>query len=194
MAFTRNFLKSLGLSDEVVQAVIEEHTAVTDVLKKFKEDAEKLPGVQKELDALKASAKDNDDWKAKYDEEHTAFEKFKTDTETANTNAKIREAYKSLLKANNVDDKRIEAIMKVTDFSSKKLNKDGKLFDEDKLSEEIKKEWSEFVVKTKEQGTGGNETPPESQKEKVSADAQYIRAKAAEKHVSMFGGEMKGDK
>ena len=57
--FTRNFLKALGLTDDQVNAIVEEHTSVTDALKKqrddakaeaekFKADAEKLPDIQKE--------------------------------------------------------------------------------------------------------------------------------------------------
>ena len=60
MAFTRNFLKTMSLTDEQVQAIMEEHTAVTDALKaqrdKFETDAktlkaeaDKVPGLEEKI-------------------------------------------------------------------------------------------------------------------------------------------------
>ena len=54
MALTRKLLKGMGLTDEQVDTIIEAHTDTVDGLKadvsKYKSDAEKLPGVQKQLD------------------------------------------------------------------------------------------------------------------------------------------------
>lgn len=59
MSITRKFLKGMGLTEEQVDTIIEAHTETVDGLKKdvekYKADAEKLPGVQKELDELKAA-------------------------------------------------------------------------------------------------------------------------------------------
>ena len=59
MALTRKLLKGMALTDEQVDTIIEAHTETTDGLKnqlsQYKADAEKLPGVQKELDDLKAA-------------------------------------------------------------------------------------------------------------------------------------------
>ena len=68
MAVTRSFLKGMGLTDEQVSAIIEEHTNTVNGLKEardtYKADAEKLTAVQKQLDDLKANS--GDDWKEKY--------------------------------------------------------------------------------------------------------------------------------
>ena len=72
MAFSRDFLKALSLTDEQVGAIIQEHTSVTDALKaqrdKAKEDlsaaqkeAAKVTELQKEIDALKGG----EDFKAR---------------------------------------------------------------------------------------------------------------------------------
>lgn len=57
MALTRKLLKGMGLTDEQVDTIIEAHTDTVDGLKadigRYKADAEKLPGIQKELDDLK---------------------------------------------------------------------------------------------------------------------------------------------
>ena len=59
MAITRKFLKGMGLTEEQVDTIIEAHTETVDGLKadvdKYREDALKLPDVQKELNDLKAA-------------------------------------------------------------------------------------------------------------------------------------------
>lgn len=80
MAMTRKSLKAMGLTDEQIDSIIEMHTETVDALKEqlatVTEKADKLDGVQKELDDLKASS-DGDDFKAKYEQEHNAFEAYK---------------------------------------------------------------------------------------------------------------------
>jgi hypothetical protein len=71
MAFSRKALKAMGLTDEQVDSIIELHTESTDAIKadrdKYKEDAEKLPDVQRQLDEVnsKISAAEKDDYKGK---------------------------------------------------------------------------------------------------------------------------------
>lgn len=198
MALTRKFLKGMGLTEEQIESVIEEHTAVTndlkDEIKKYREDADKLPGVQKELDDMKKSTGENDDWKGKYEQEHKDFEAYKTSVTAEQTLNKVKEAYKALLKSANVDDKRIDTIMKVTDFKDKKLDKDGKLEGEKDLTESIKTEWKDFIVTKREAGApvenplGGN-----ANNAGLSADAAFIRQRAAARHAGTYGEVKKGE-
>lgn len=152
MAFTRNFLKSIGLNDEQISSVMEEHTNVTDALKAqrdgYKADAEKLPGVQQELDSLKG----NEDFKQKYDDEHAAFETFKKQVAQDAETAKVKAAYRKLLTDEKISEKRLDAVIKLTDFSGMKLDKDGNLVDVDKLKENINTEWGDFKVTQRERG------------------------------------------
>lgn len=78
MALTRAFLKSMTLTDEQVSAIIEEHSATVTGLKneisKYKEDAEKVPDLQKKLKDY-----EKDDWKGKYEKEHAGFESYKAE-------------------------------------------------------------------------------------------------------------------
>ena len=170
MSLTRSFLKGMGLTDEQVGAIIEEHTTVTDALKKqrddYKNDAEKLAKVQKELDDLKANG---GDWEKKYNDEHKAFEDFKKDTAEKEISAKIRTAYRALLKENNVGEKHIESILKVTDFSKIKLDKEGKLENSEKLAESIKSDWDGFITTTESKGANV-ETPPSGSKGKMTKE------------------------
>ena len=81
MSITRKFLKGMGLTDEQVDTIIEAHTETVDGLKadvdKYREDAIKLPDVQKELNDLKAAGDGGlqqklDDLQKKYDEDTAA--------------------------------------------------------------------------------------------------------------------------
>ena len=119
MALTRKLLKGMGLTEEQVDTIIEAHTETTDGLKKdiekYKGDAEKLPGVQRELDDLKAAG--DGGYKEKYEKEHKAFEDYKT-AQTEKETRQVKEtAYRELLKAAGVSEKRIPAILKVTDLN-----------------------------------------------------------------------------
>lgn len=163
MAVTRSFLKGMGLTDEQVGAIIEEHTNTVNGLKEardtYKADAEKLTAVQKQLDDLKANS--GDDWKEKYNTLKKTFDDFKTESANQAKAEKIKAAYAQLLKDANVDSKRIDAILKITDMSGMSLDESGKLVDADKLFESIKSEWGAFIQTTGVKGSSV-ETPPEN--------------------------------
>ena len=163
MAVTRSFLKGMGLTDEQVGAIIEEHTNTVNGLKEardtYKADAEKLTAVQKQLDDLKANS--GDDWKEKYNTLKKTFDDFKTEAASQAKAEKVKAAYAQLLKDANVDSKRIDAILKITDMSGMSLDESGKLVDADKLSESIKSEWGAFIQTTGVKGSSV-ETPPEN--------------------------------
>lgn len=172
MALTRKFLTAMGIEPEKIDQIIEAHAETVSALKeqvstaetetaKYKADAEKLPGVQKELDDLKASTKDNEAYKEKYDKEHADFEAYKSDIAGKETKAKKTEAYKALLKEAGISEKHIEAVLKASadkvdavEFDDKGAVKDAK-----KATEAIKTEWSDFITTTVTEGAH-TATPP----------------------------------
>lgn len=160
MALTRKLLKGMGLTEEQVDTIIEAHTETTDGLKKdiekYKGDAEKLPTVQKELDDLKAAG--NGGYKEKYEKEHKAFEDFKTAQTEKETRQAKENAYRELLKAAGVNEKRIPAILKLTDFNGIEMEGD-KIKDADKHTQTVKTEWADFVEVSNTNGANTN-TPP----------------------------------
>lgn len=149
MSFTRSFLKATGLTDEQITAVMDSHAEVVDALKSqrdgYKADAEKLPEVQKQLDALKGA----EEYKAKYEKEHDSFEKYKAKILADAESAKVRDAYRKLLTDEKVSEKRLDAVLRLTDFSGMKLAEDGTLEDADKLRKGIRDEWSDYIVTEK---------------------------------------------
>lgn len=162
MALTRAMLKGMGLSEEQVSAIIEEHTNVTsalkDQIKEYKESAEKLSTVEKELEDLKKDTSSSD-WEKKYNDEHKAFEDYKTDVANKEKSESIKSAYRKLLLDQKVGEKHIDSILRVTDFSNMKLKDDGTLDGAEALTETIKTDWSGFIATEKKEGAGV-ENPP----------------------------------
>lgn len=161
MPVTRKYLKSIGLNDDQIEGVIEEHTATLEAVKKeleaAKADALKLESVQKELDELK----NGEDYKAKYEAEKAAHDKTKSDYEAKENAAKVKEAYRAMLKEAGVAEKYLGTVLKATDLSAVKLDKDGKIEGADKLIESAKTEWADFISVTKTEGAKVD-TPPKN--------------------------------
>ena len=101
MALTRNYLKSMGLTDEQVNAIIENHTETVEALKKerdgYKATAETVGSVTKERDRLQADLE-----KARKDGSDAAkvqadFDAYRQQVETGRANEAKRALIKSAL-------------------------------------------------------------------------------------------------
>lgn len=189
MALTRGMLKGMGLTEEQVEAIISEHTSITSALKEqvteFKEKAEKLPAVEKELEDLKKDVADND-WKGKYDKEHESFEAYKTEISAKETASKVQDAYKKLLAECKVGDKHVGSILRVTDFKDMKLKEDGTLENVDALKEKITADWSGFIST---EGTKGADVdnPPAGGDNNNGGGSSRAAELAAKYHDNMYG-------
>lgn len=165
MALTRKFLSALGIEDDKVDEIINAHTETVNALKEqrdeYKKDAEKLPLVQKELDDIKAVTSGEDTFKVKYEALKEDYNKFKAEQEQKETHAKKESAYKALLQEVGISEKRINAVLKVSNVDALEFDNEGKVKDADKLKQEIGEEWSEFVVTTQTTGTK-TPNPPSS--------------------------------
>lgn len=167
MALTRKMLKAMGIEEDKIEQIIEAHAETVDGLKddvqKYREAAEKLSGVEKELETLKTSG---GDWKKKYEDEHSAFESYKSDVSAKETGAAKEAAYRALLTEVGIDPKRIDTVVRAekAGFADLKIGEDGKFEEADKLTEAIKANWADFVqtisttgipVATPQVNTGG---------------------------------------
>lgn len=165
MSLTRKFLSAFGIEEDKVDEIIKAHTETVDALKEqrdaYKADAEKLPAVQKELDDMKAAAEkgDKDPYKVKYEALKEDFDKFKADQKEKETHAKKESAYRALLEEAGISEKRIGAVLKVSDVDAVEFAEDGTVKDADSLKASIKKEWEDFIVKKDTQGAT-TATPP----------------------------------
>ena len=176
MAVTRKLLESMGLNEAQISAIIEEHDNTIKGLKadrdKYKEAADKLPAVQKELDELKAAG---GDWETRYNTEKKAHEDYRAEVARKETRAAKEKAFRQICKDANISEKRIETVIKASNavIEAMELDKDGKPKKAEELAENIKTEWSDFVVTTNTSGakvdhppanTGGSMTRDEIRK------------------------------
>ena len=154
MALTRKFLKGMGLTDEQVDAIIDAHSETVNGLKtdieRYKGDSDKLAGVQKELDGLKAAG--DGGYKEKYEKEHKAFEDYKKEQSAKETRGAKEAAYRGLLKKIGVGENRLDKVLKLCDVDAVELDDKGEIKGADKLSESLKTEWEDFIVTTETHG------------------------------------------
>lgn len=169
---TRKYLASMGLEQNVIDAIIEAHTGTVDALTAARTELEAL---RKDNATLKASATDAAAEKARADKAVKDLEDFKTLTAANEKRGKVRSAYKELLRKASIDEKRLDTVLKVTDLDKLTLKDDGTLDNADKLTEEIQTEWADFVTTS---GTNGSTppTPPAGGGDKDSADLAAFRA------------------
>ena len=161
MSLTRKMLKAMGIEEEKIDQIIEAHSETVDSLKAdrdtYKEDAEKLKTVQKELDELKA--KGDDGWKEKHDKLKGEFDTYKKDVEAKETHSKKEAAYRAILKDANLSEKGIEKAIKYAEWDKIELEADGKLKGASDHVKAAKEEWAEYVTTTTTTGAKTS-TPP----------------------------------
>jgi len=160
MAVTRKLLKALGIEEDKIDQIIEAHTETVDGLKA---QIDKLKPEEKPeaKDGEGKPAKDSgeDPFKAQIDELKNQIAALKQEQKDKETKHAKETAYKALLKECNVSDKRINAILKVTDLDGFSLEKDGSVKDKDNLVKSIKDEWADFIETTQTKGAETSHPP-----------------------------------
>lgn len=159
-------LKALGIEEEKIDQIIEAHSETVESIKaerdRLKEDADKLPELQKLLkektDAAEKGGTDLTKLKDDYEKLTQEYEQYKTAQETEKKKTAITKAYTELLKDLKVSDSGISKILKYTS-SGVELDEDGKLKNVSDLKKSIRDEWGEYI--STEQGKGADTpTPP----------------------------------
>lgn len=144
MALTRKMLKAMGIEDEKIDQIIEEHTESTDALKQQRDDWKAKAEAKPATDPKPKDPEPTDEYKAKYDAEKKAFEEYKAGIEAEKSEAEKRAKYRELIEKAGVDAKRIDAVLKISDLSGVTV-KDGAIEGADKLVEGIKADFKEFI-------------------------------------------------
>lgn len=154
MALTRKLLTSMALEAEKIDSIIEAHTGTVDGLKakisELETKAADYDDLKKKYDDASKKLKEyedgDNDWKTKFENEHKAFEDYKKTQDAEKLGKEKTDAYKKLLADNGVSEKMVGLILKATDFDSIEME-DGKIKDEKKHVETIKKEYADYIVK-----------------------------------------------
>ena len=205
MALGRKYLQGMGLTEEQVSAIIEANeetiSGLKDKIEQFQTAGEKsekkLAEVQKELDELKEASDTSKPYKKKYEEELAAkeklqkdFDSYKAGVEEKETTAKKSDAYRKLLKEAGVSERRLDSVMKVSQFKDIELDENGAVKDAEKLTEGIKKEWADFIVEKGVQGVPVAHPIVNKQSEKKVSRAAELAAKY---HANLYGETQKGE-
>ena len=188
MSLTRKFLSALGIEQEKVDEIITAHSETVEALKeerdKYKKSAEdyeektkEVEKLTKELEAFKDSSKDS--YKVKYEAIKEEFADYKKAIESEKTKATKTEAYKALLKEIGISEKRIDAVLKVSNMEDIKLDKDGKIEGIEDLKKSLSEEWEDFIVKESKKGAE-TKTPPEGNGGKVLTKEEIMKIKDTE--------------
>ena len=157
----------MGIEADKVDEIINAHIEVVDGLKEerdnFKKDAEKLADVQKQLDKANDKLAKNGEGetvaKEDYDKLKQEYDDYKADITAKNTRTEKENAFRELLKSVGVSEKRFNAIIKVSDIDGLELDKDGKIKDAEKHTENVKSEWADFIETTTTKGANTANPP-----------------------------------
>lgn len=128
--FTRAEIRNIlgdACTEEIENRLVALHLGVVDPLKddltKYKADAEKLSGVQKQLDDLKAAG--DGGYKEKYEKEHSAFEAFKTDITAKESKEAKEKAVRAYFESKNITGANLDLAMRGCGEEMAALELDG---------------------------------------------------------------------
>ena len=154
---------------EAVNAIIDGHTTSIEALREerdgYKEKAQKADDLAKQLEKVQKELKDatsdesEQKYKTKYEMLKDEFKEYKKEIEAKATKESKAKVYKDILKEAGISDKRIEAVLKVSDIDAIELDDEGKVIGKDDLLKSIKEEWSDFIQTADVQGAN-TENPP----------------------------------
>ena len=175
---SKKFLFGLGIDEEKADLIAERHkevlSEILDERDKYKEEAEKLSEVQAELDTLKKQTAGTDPYKDKYEALKKEFDDYKAEVSEKETTARKESEFKKMLLDIGIPEKRIDRIIRVSDISKIEFDDEGKIKDGDKLKENLKTEWGDFITTTKVEGV--NSANPPSNTSKTTMTREQIRA------------------
>lgn len=196
MALTRNFLKSMGLTDEQVNAIIENHVETVDGLKaerdSYKAKAETVATLTKERDEWKAKAEASGD-AARIQADFDAYKQQIADEKAAaQTDADVL----ALLKEAGIQRESFQQLAsKSFDRSKIKRNEDGSISNRQELLDGIKTDFADCIATQQQQGTPPNNPPTggggtgKTKEQILAIKDPAIRQAEMAKNLSLFGIE-----
>lgn len=187
---------------EAVNEIIEGHTTSIEALREerdgYKEKAQKVDELTKQLEKAQKDLKDatsdeaENKFKTKYEMLKEEFKEYKKDIEAKATKESKTKAYKDMLKEAGISDKRIDAVLKVSDVDSIEFDDDGNVKDKDELLKGIKDEWSDFIQTADVKGAETQNPPSNTGGQTITkADILKIkdtseRQKAIKENIDLF--------
>lgn len=162
MALTRRALKAMGIEEEKIDEIITMHTETVEGLKadaaKYKADAEQLPKVQRELDALKAAG--DGGLQDKYDRVKKEFDDYKAEVSAKEAKAAKEKAVRAYYEGKGITGKSLDIAIRGSGAEIDALELDGdKIKDTSSLDELVNGTFSGLISTTTTKGAD-TATPP----------------------------------
>lgn len=161
MALTNALLKSMGIDGDQRDQIMAEHQSTLADIKAerdgLRDTAARVPELERQVQDLEQRIP-TEDWQAKYDAEHEAFEAYKVQVEQERSDMQKADLYRAMLLEQGVDPKRVDSVMRVTDLSGVMV-KDGQLDGAEELAAKVTDEWSDFIVKEVTRGAKVDDPP-----------------------------------
>lgn len=182
MALTRRALKAMGIDEEKIDEIISMHTDTVDGLKadigKYKADAEKLPGVQKELNDLKAAG--DGGYKEKYEKEHSDFEAYKSDVTAKESKAAKEKAVRAYFESKNITGANLDLAMRGCGTEMAALEMDGEKIKDTKSLDALLFGTYKGLISTTQTKGANPANPPANPPAKSYTTAEIKNMSAAE--------------
>ena len=175
MAFTRSFLKYIGLNEEQISAAIEAHTEITDALKKERDEwkgkAEMVETLTRERDEAVEKLSKAGDVNAVRKE----FDDYKAGIEKEKLNAKKSAALAAAFEQAGVKrDAFRQKMLKAWDMDKVELGEDGKIKDMDGLTAAVKADYADFIATEQDNGVPPTNPPAGGGQHYTAADIEKM--------------------
>ena len=203
LALTRKLLEGIGIEDKQIETIIEAHSDTVTALKKeiaqYKDDAERVPLLQKQLEEALA-ADHTDELQSKLDEAvkaketaeaalaeaNKSFDDFKAEVQAEkDATAKAGAYRKQVLEAAGIGADYLDDVMAVAKLNDIELDDDGNIKGASELAEAAKSKWKSFVVQKEKKGAQVD-TPPADKGGIEGANPRAVQI-ARERHERMYG-------
>lgn len=176
----------MGIEEDKIEQIIESHTETVDGLKQKVAEAEEkakgIPDLEKKIKELE-DARPTKDWEAEYNALNTRYEEYKQDVAKKDAEREKARLYRAMLRELGIDEKRLDAIMKVTDLSEIEVE-DGSIKELEKVTEAAREEWEAFVPTIQKKGAAVADPPASSPTN--GADPEIVK-RLKERQERLYG-------
>lgn len=180
---------------DAVEKIISGHSASIEAIKEerdtYKADAEKLPGIQKELDDLKKAGEGKN-----YEQLKQEFDDYKAEVEREKVRGQKEAAFKEVLKDAGIPSRHFDKIIRYSkdEVDGIELDENGKATNAKDLMKAVKEDWGDHIESTRTEGAKTS-TPPTNTAGKTTMTREEIRKisdpiarqKAMAENPSLFG-------
>ena len=156
MGITKKFLQSMEIPDNKIELIFDEYAnaiaGITADRDRYKEQADQLASVEKELVKAQAKAEELETVSEQLKEVSAEYADYKAGVDADKVKAVKEKAYRQLLQETGISEKAIDKIIKVTDLSGVEVDDKNNVKDKTEIIKNIKTEWSDFIITQTERG------------------------------------------